>query len=170
MKNTREGSAATASIQRQLESPSFESCQLTRYADKIPTTMASWFNDTSVPRFFDGAISAMYTGVKAEAKPMARPPAKRATENIFTVLASAEPRADTEKSSAANSRDFFRPYRSLTRLAPAAPIRQPSSSELAATSVSKLERANCLRRKNSTPLITAVSNPNRNPEIAAIVA
>jgi hypothetical protein len=51
----------------------------------------------------------MYTGVNADAKPIASPPAKRATENMFTVLASAEPSADTENKSAANSSDFFRP-------------------------------------------------------------
>jgi len=52
----------------------------------------------------------------------------------------------------------------------AAPNKQPSSNELAAISVCRFVSANCLRRKNSTPLITAVSNPNKKPEMAAITA
>src|SRR6266496_4467160 len=55
-------------------------------------------------------------------------------------------------------------------LAAAAPKRQPSNRELAAISVCRFESTNWRRRKSNTPLMTAVSNPKRNPEIAAVVA
>jgi hypothetical protein len=58
-KNPSDGIAATANIHRQLLSPRRAICQLTRYAESMPTTIANWFKETSVPRFFEGEISAI---------------------------------------------------------------------------------------------------------------
>src|ERR1700751_1773088 len=112
----------------------------------------------------------MYTGVKAEAKPIASPPANLATEKTVRLFAVALPIADAVKRSAEPIRLLRRPKRSLKIPAPAAPIKQPRSRELAAISVEKLFRANWRRRKTRAPLITAVSNPNKKPEIAATEA
>ena len=45
--------------------------QLTTCASRIPTTMANWLSETSLPRRCAGEISAMYMGEMPEARPMA---------------------------------------------------------------------------------------------------
>jgi len=58
-RNNTDGTAAEANIHRQLDGPIPESTQLTKYASRIPITMASWLIDTSRPRIAAGDISAM---------------------------------------------------------------------------------------------------------------
>src|SRR6266576_2390647 len=109
-------------------------------------------------------------GVMTEPSPIASPPTSRAAAKNVTVFATAAPRAEAAKSTAQKTSDFLRPYRSPIALAPAAPSRHPNNSALAAISVCRSDNINCRRRRSRTPLITAVSKPKRNPEIAVVVA
>jgi len=64
-------------------------------------------------------------------------------------------------------RTFLRPNRSLHPPPHAAPTTQPTSRLEAATSVCSSDSANCCLRNNNAPLITAMSNPNSSPDVAA---
>ena len=55
-------------------------------APRIPSTMVSWLSDTSLPRMWLGATSAMYIGDRPEAMPMAMPPTNRAARNALKLL------------------------------------------------------------------------------------
>ena len=51
--------------------------RLTKYTTSWPKIIANWFQETSMPRFLVGAISAMYIGQMAEAMPTPMPPSTR---------------------------------------------------------------------------------------------
>ena len=95
-KNSSEGAAVAANIQRQPDWPFHEfkiSCavasggtgwamsQFTTCASRMPMTMVSWLIDTSLPRTCAGATSAIYMGDRFDANPMAVPPTMRHTTN-----------------------------------------------------------------------------------------
>ena len=71
----------------------------------------------------------MYIGESIEAMPMPVPPTNRATTRCHGARGIAEPIAQSVNSTAANSRIFLRPKRSLNVPAMAEPNRQPISAE-----------------------------------------
>ena len=58
-KKASEGTTAETNIQRQLAGPPKESSQFTRYASRMPVTMAIWLSETRRPRIAAGDTSAM---------------------------------------------------------------------------------------------------------------
>ena len=147
MKNRAEGMAVSANIQRQPVWPYQEfwmnssvdpagrlrtRYQLMYCASRMPTTRVSWFMDTSLPRIWAGAISAMYMGDRLEARPMATPPRIRHVTKMKKVGATAFPREVTANSRAEAINNFFRPNRSLRAPAKREPKRQPMRAQLLA--------------------------------------
>ncbi len=98
---------------------------------------------------------------------MPSPPMKRATTNWSSVAGIAAPIDEAANSSAAAPITSRRPKRSLSHPAPAAPTAQPNSRLPAANSICALLRWNSARSRMIAPLMTAMSKPNSNPEIAA---
>ena len=88
--------------------------------------------DTSLPRIWAGAISAMYMGERLEARPMATPPRMRHVTKMKKVGATALPREVTANSRAEVINNFFRPKRSLNAPAKREPKRQPMRAQLLA--------------------------------------
>ena len=72
-RNTSEGIASTASIQRQLSAPVVRRRSLEKKEAEIPMTIISWLVETRRPRRSAGAISAMYMGAVRIAAPTAIP-------------------------------------------------------------------------------------------------
>src|ERR1035441_8491868 len=104
--------------------------QLTNCASKMPMTMVSWFRETSRPRFWAGATSAIYMGDRFDARPMAAPPAIRQRINTAKDPASPVATEDTANSRADKASRRLRPKRSLSAPDTKAPMRQPSSALL----------------------------------------
>src|SRR5882724_10013544 len=102
---------------------------------RIPMTIANWFRDTKRPLLLRGATSETYIGVRAEARPIASPPMNLAVEKPPKLFEHALPIAESVKRRAALIRLLRLPSLSLSLPAPAAPIKQPKSNELAAISV-----------------------------------
>ncbi|ETJ94702.1 hypothetical protein D041_0620B, partial [Vibrio parahaemolyticus EKP-008] len=97
-----------------------------------PITIVNWLIATNFPRFSAGAISAIYIGDSADAKPIPTPPIIRYTTKALKLSDAAVPHADTTNRKAARIKGRLRPY--LSEIVPAmkAPTIQPSSAELIA--------------------------------------
>ena len=92
--------------------------------------MASWFNETNVPRYLAGASSAIYMGDRMEATPTAIPPnilEKRKKESEWD---EALPIAERKNRKAANISTFLRPYWSPAFPAIKTPAMQPNNKLL----------------------------------------
>ena len=107
--------------------------QLVICAASIPSTMVSWLSDTSFPRMFAGATSAIYIGDRPEAMPMPTPLRKRAARNRPKVLKYPVAYAETMKMMAAVVSNRLRPSLSARVPAVMAPVRQPTRAMLIAS-------------------------------------
>src|SRR6202011_6196529 len=74
----RDGNAATAIIHLLALGPTSASIALVAYAMTIPKTILNWNIPANRPRYFGGAISAMYRGAATVDIPMPNPPITRA--------------------------------------------------------------------------------------------
>ena len=60
----------------------------------IPNTMLNWYNATSKPLFFAGAISEIYMGATTEEAPTPNPPRNLNKVNEVTSQAKPDPTAE----------------------------------------------------------------------------
>ena len=96
----KDGMLSVASIKRQLLMPVSSRSQFERYEHNIPTTIANWFNATSLPRILAGDISVIYIGETTDAMPTPSPPINLAMTNSIKVRVKAEKTAEIKKRSA----------------------------------------------------------------------
>ncbi len=88
-------------------------------------TMVSWLIDTSLPRIDAGAISAMYSGDRFDARPIPTPPASRLSTNPVNEPARAVPIDESMNIKPARTSSRLRPNRSARAPERIAPPRQP---------------------------------------------
>ena len=72
-------------------------------------TIVSWLIDTSLPRIDAGAISAMYSGERFDARPIATPPSSRLATKIANDPASAVPSDERAKMHAGEDQQALPP-------------------------------------------------------------
>tara|TARA_B100001750_G_scaffold79267_1_gene62901 strand:- start:3159 stop:3575 length:417 start_codon:yes stop_codon:yes gene_type:complete len=117
----KDGMLSVASIKRQLLMPVSSRSQFERYEHNIPTTIANWFNATSLPRILAGDISVIYIGETTDAMPTPSPPINLAMTNSIKVRGKAEKTAEIKKRRLQSIRTFFLPAQSAIRPAIKAP-------------------------------------------------
>src|SRR6478672_10559240 len=105
-----------------------------------------------------------------DAMPTPTPPSSRHRISVHTLPASPDPSALTARRSAASCIVRTRPARSATGPAYHAPSAEPSNAQDTANPVQTALRPKPERTASTAPLITAVSNPNKKPPIAAALA
>src|ERR1700759_4620075 len=104
------------------------------------------------------------------AAPIAVPPRKRKALNATISQARPVPIELTKKIAAAIFMTTMRPWRSASGPANQAPIAEPRSAPATAKPSSQEAAPDQALMASTAPLMTAVSNPNRNPPIAADAA
>ena len=107
-------------------------------ATRMPKTILNWNIPASFPRDSGGAISEMNIGAATVAAPTPNPPTKRATMNVYTPGAIAEPNAEMKYRNPTAMSVRRRPNRSAgtpPKIAPstvphnAIPVAQPWRAE-----------------------------------------
>src|SRR5699024_3049352 len=135
--------------------------------EKIPTTIASCCSEPSRPRTCAGETSAIYAGAITDAAPTPKPPITRQMIKSVTPKASPEPTAETRNNTEEMTIVGTRPSLLATGPANHAPTAQPNSAEETAKPCSQPPRLKSADSASTAPLMTEVSNPNRNPPMAA---
>src|SRR5436190_3602298 len=120
-----DGIAAMPSIHRHAFAPTPASAAFDANATTMPNTMLNWNMPARRPRYSGGEISEMYMGATTVEIPMPTPPMNRATMNVSTFHARAEPNADTIYRMPTQSSVGLRPHRSAGQPPPSAPITVP---------------------------------------------
>src|SRR5690606_36264891 len=88
--------------------------------------------ETNRPRYFAGAISAIYMGARVEARPIPKPPTSLYTINAVSPSAKPVPKAERINRTADNIREFLRPHVSASVTESTAPSTQPTKALLMA--------------------------------------
>ena len=142
-RNKAEGTAAAQNIHRHAICPFHDAAmsaavlppgigsamsQLVICAPSIPSTMVIWLSDTSLPRTFVGATSAMYMGDSPEATPMPMPPKKRATRKEWKSEKAPVATDERRNMSADTTSRRLRPMRSASVPHSMAPIMHPTNA------------------------------------------
>lgn len=133
----------------------------------MPNVMANWYRATIFPRIADGETSEIYMGETIEATPTPTPPISLYKTSSLKELQSAQPKAEIKKKKADKIKILFLPNRSDNSPANNTPITHPTKAELTNHPSCTASNLNCSCTKDMVPEITAVSNPNKKPPIAA---